>query len=153
MITELESLSIRRHGQNRGIDSLSDQRGQCLGRATGLNVTDFSRVDAKVTQSLDGEIMRVAADARNTDAFSFQLLRCLNVRLGDNAVGQQAFDAADNDRVFVTLHNGSSDARRTDHRYLAVAGKNRRHGWRPRSDKNQRNLQIILLEKTGFLGD
>src|SRR5262249_2828476 len=71
VITQLESLSVRRHGQNRSIDSLSDQRGQGLGRATGLNVTDFARVDAKATQGLDGEIVRIAADARTTDAFFF----------------------------------------------------------------------------------
>src|SRR5262249_49377963 len=63
VITELESLSVRRHGQYRSVDPLRDQRGQGLGRATGLNVTDFARVDAIVTQRLDREIMWIAADA------------------------------------------------------------------------------------------
>ena len=85
--------------------------------------------------------------------FPLELFGSLDVGLGDDAVGQQALDAADYDRVFVALHEGSSNARRTDHSHLAVARQNSRHRRRTWSDENQRNLQIIFLEKTRLFGD
>jgi len=74
------------------------------------------------------------------------LLRPLDVRLGDDAVRQQAFDAADKHRIFVSLHERPRDARRADHRDLAVAGENGRDRRRARGNKNYRNIQIIFLE-------
>ena len=64
-------------GENGSVDALGDQGRQRLRRAAGLNIIDLARVDAVVTQRLHREVMRVAADTRDADAFAFQLLRAL----------------------------------------------------------------------------
>ena len=74
-----------------------------------------------MAQRLHREIVRVAADARDADTLAFELLGPFDIGLGENAVGQQALDATDQDRVFVSLHDRPGNARRADHGDLAVA--------------------------------
>src|SRR5918992_3691328 len=103
-----------------------------------------------MAQRLHREVMRVAADARDSDSFAFQLFGPLDVWLGNNAMGQHALDSADEDRVFVSLHEGPGNASRADLGHLAVARKNSGDCRRTWSDEDRRDLQIVFLEESGF---
>src|ERR671922_2629376 len=96
-------------------------------------------------QSLNREVMGIAADARDADPFSFQLLRPFDIGFGDDAMGQQAFDPAYKHRVSVSLHERPANARRTDLSDFAIAGKNRRHRRGARSDEDQRASKSYFL--------
>ena len=54
--------------------------------------------------------MTVAADAGHADPFSFQIFRPLQLRSGNDAVGQDILDAANEDEVRRSLHEGAHKA-------------------------------------------
>jgi hypothetical protein len=82
-----DSFGVRRRQQRRSIDPAGKQRAQRFGVAPGLDKKDILfRIHPSATEGLDAEIMRIAADPRDTDFFAFQLLQIGYLRFGENAL-------------------------------------------------------------------
>jgi hypothetical protein len=67
-----DSFGVRRGQQRRGIDPAREQRAQGFRVSPGLDKKDILfRIHPGAAESLDAEIMRIAADPRDADFLAF----------------------------------------------------------------------------------
>ncbi len=109
-------------------------------------------IDAEVPESVArGDIGRgpVAVDA---DSFAFQLRRCGNSFDGDDLKRKRVDDPGDHHEVRTGQVAG--DNRGPGHRHrLHFSNQHGRRGRRAARDKNQTDVQPLLLEPSSLLGD
>ena len=86
--------------------------------AVGLHVVPAQR--------LNGEIMRVAADAADADPFALQILRLFDIAAGDQGLGHDIFHPADENHIGGALHIGRDIADAAGHGHLGIAAEQRR---------------------------
>ena len=97
--------------------------------------------------------MGVTAEAADSDLLALEILRALDVGLAHDAVGQEVFHAADEDQIVGALHDGAHVADRAGDADLGVAAECGRCGNGRGGNKNQIEIEIVLLEQARFPGD
>ena len=130
----------------------ADERRKSLGIAAGLNELNIATgVHAEAAQRLDGKIVRVAADPAHADLLAFEIFRFFDIAAGHQGLSHGVFDSADEHDVCGTADISSDISDPAGHRHLRVAAQQSRGHDSRRRNKNQTEIEIVLLEQARFL--
>ena len=83
-------------------------------------------VDSSLPQNLNGEVVGVTADAVDADFFALEVFHPFDLRLGQEAMGQDILDAADKDKIRGALNVGADDSLTASQGDLGIAPQHRR---------------------------
>ncbi len=97
--------------------------------------------------------MRVAADAGDADSFAFELLQLGDVRLGQDALGHDVLDAADEHHVRGAVDVGVDDADPAQQTDLDVAAEKRRGRRRRRRYIHKLQIDVVFFKKPEIFGN
>src|SRR3990172_4467296 len=113
-----------------------------LGLTAGLNQGSVPQgVEAKAAEDVDHEIMAVASEPSDANFFPFEVLRFFDLGLGQEAEGQNIFEAANEDKIGGSLDVGPDKPNPSGQRDLHVAAEQSRGG-----DLRRRYVHVIEVQ-------
>jgi len=110
-------------------------------------------VDSSLPQNLNGEVVGVTADAVDADFFALEVFHPFDLRLGQEAMGQDILDAADKDKIRGALNVGADDSLTASQSNLGIAPQHRRSHRGGGRDVHEIKIQVVLLEQSGLFGN
>src|SRR5262249_23781538 len=109
-------------------------------------------VETFLSHGILGEIVRVAADAADTDSLAFQIFRSFDVRLSHDAMGKDIFHRTDKNEIGIAAQVSTDLPFAADDRHTAIAPAHRRRHDAGRRDVDELEVEIVLGIETRFLG-
>jgi hypothetical protein len=101
----------------------------------------------------NGEVVGVTADAVDADFFALEVFPPFDLRLGQEAMGQDILDAADKDKIRGALNVGADDSLTASQSDLGISPPASPQSPWGRRQCARDQIQVVLLEQSGLFSN
>ena len=99
------------------------------------------------------EHVRVGTDPVNAQSLPFEVLNAGNLLFADDVPGHSDLALTDHHQSFGASHDGPRRRKSADDPHICFSAEHRRCADGTGGDKDELDVEALLLEETGFLGN